>query len=189
MVRYKKGFEFLGIAVLFAVLCIYFFSNFIPIEPGMNCEYQDQMHHVWRLGWNGWAILHNPSAIIKTNINYPSPNTLAVSDNFLGLLPNWLIGYSIYHDYVSAYIWTLISMFFVTGIGAYYILRCWNIHFIASILGAVGYTFVMQPGAPEQIHFSNFGYSFYVFLFLEKYLRDEKKRYLIFLSISYIITF
>lgn len=189
MSRGKNALEVCAIIILFTLLTLFYFHNLLPFKPGAYCNYHDQMLHVWILGWDGWAFLNDPFGIFDANIKYPTPNTLALSDHLLGLMPNWFIGYLISGDYVAAHNWTFLITYIIDGVGIYLFLKYWDIHFAVAFVVAVFFAFNPNSLSIGQIQLSSVGYTFLVFLFLEKYLREGRRKSLIFMALFFILGF
>ena len=86
-IKNRRTVEYAGIALLFAVAIAYQYGAVLPFKPGLLRSHLDQLLHVWILGWDGFAFIHDPFGIFNADINYPAPNTLALSDHLFGIMP------------------------------------------------------------------------------------------------------
>ena len=184
-----KTAEVAGIILFFTALAIYSHWESLPFEPGLLYAFRDQLLHTWILGWDSWALLNDPVGLFNAGINYPASLTLALSDHLLGLLPNFAIGYLISGDYVAAHNYAFLITYVVSGTGAYLYFRHVKIHPAAAVVAAAFFAFHRFFNLVEEIQLSSFGYAFFVFLFLEKYLYRGRKRDLAGMCVFYAIGF
>lgn len=189
MAKYYKPLEFIWLFIFFMIITIYYYRDALPFQPGLLRNFHDQLGHVWILGWDWRAIISQPLNIFNAPINYPALNTLAGTDHLLGLMPFWITAYLITGDFVAAHNYTFLTGFIISGLGAYYYFRHWNINTATSLLVASFYAFVLTNNDPDQMQLSFFGYAFFVFLFLEKFIRSGRSRNLIFMSFFFILGF
>ena len=73
-------------AALYAALTV-LFAYPISVRPGevLFGDNPDTHLFIWTLAWDTHAFLHHPLGIFNANIYYPYPNTLAYSENLIGL--------------------------------------------------------------------------------------------------------
>jgi hypothetical protein len=116
-----------------------------PLTPRMNhvaADSSDPFINIWILDWDHYATFHQPLSLFQANIFYPTPDSLALSENLYGialfLIPFRAVGLGP----VTAYNLAMLGGFAFSGFAAYLLGVRLTGSFIAGIAAGVFHAFV-----------------------------------------------
>jgi hypothetical protein len=155
-------------------------STHIPSQPG------DSLLNAWILAWDFHALINHPWSLFHANIFYPAPNTLALSEHMLGVLPIFAPVYALTGNPIAAYNVVFFLSFVLSGVTMFLFVFHWTQHFWAALVA--GFLFAFAPIRFEQfghIQLLNLYWAPIALLYLEKFLRNKNWRDLAGFSIFY----
>jgi len=110
-------------------------------DPGAAWGVADLSLYVWTLAWDAHGVATAPLRVFDANVFHPAPNTLACSENLLGLLPvagpvYWLTANPVltYNVTALAVVWTVALTTFAAA-------RAWTGSAAAAFLAGVAFAF------------------------------------------------
>ena len=98
---------------------------------------------VWILAWTAHALAVQPAALFQANIFHPSPDTLASSENLLGLAPLSAPLFLLTHDAVLTYNVTALVVVWLATVCTFALVRAWSSSAGAAFLA--GAAFALGP--------------------------------------------
>jgi len=81
---------------------------------------------VWILAWTAHALAMQPTALFQANIFHPSADTLASSENLLGLAPLSAPLFLLTHDAILTYNVTVLVVVWLTALCTFALVRAWG---------------------------------------------------------------
>jgi hypothetical protein len=81
---------------------------------------------VWILAWSAHALATEPSSLFQANIFHPAPDTLASSENLLGLAPLASPLFLLTHNSVLTYNVTVLVVVWLTALCTFALVRSWS---------------------------------------------------------------
>ena len=170
--------ELLVAAVAYAALTFVMALPF-SMSPGTTIlgDVPDAHMYMWTLGWDAYALLHQPLHIFDANIYAPYANTLAYSENLLGtaLVSSpiiWLTGNIVLAVNLSA-----LFTCAMCGLGAYFLARRLHI----SVAGAFVCGLIFAFASPRfvrmgQLHMTATQWMPFSLAFLHTYFEGGRRR-------------
>jgi hypothetical protein len=153
-------------------------STHIPGNPG------DPLLIAWIMAWDFHALTTNPWHLFNANIYYPAPNTLALSEHLLGLLPIFAPAYALTGNPILGYNIVFFLSFVLSGVAMLVLVHYWTQHFWAALVA--GFLFAFVPIRFEaHLQLLNLYWAPLAFLWLEKFLRSKSWKDLALFSIFY----
>ena len=149
------------------------------LSPGSTIlgDVPDAHMYLWTLGWDAYALLHQPLHIFDANIYYPYANTLAYSENLLGsaIVSSpiiWLTGNILLGTNIAALLSCVLC-----GLGAYFLARRLHIGiggaFVCGVIFAFAPPRFVRMG---QLHMTAMQWMPFCLAFLHTYFERGRRR-------------
>jgi hypothetical protein len=135
---------------------------------------------LWTLGWDLHALVHQPLAVFDANIFFPDRNTLAYSENLIGVALFALPWLALTGSLLTAMNMAALLSCTLSGLGAYALAREIRIGVAGALVAGV--TFAFSP--PRfvrigQLHMTSIQWIPFCLMFLHRYLEGGRRRHLL----------
>lgn len=139
----------------------------------------DPYYNIWVMSWNRHAFLDAGENILDTNIFYPHKRTLYYADPlFLESILNAVL-MIVWKNPVFTYNILFLFSFVICGLGMYYLVRHLTGSSEAAVLAGLIYCYFPNKFAHlTHLEMLFFGWMPFVFLFLHKFFKEPKYKYL-----------
>lgn len=170
------------VLVLYCLITAVMLYPFVPVwRIGTDIQYGDAVLTAYILAWDDHALLHQPLGIFNASFFYPHPNTLAYTENLIGIsvlaLPFWLLAHNPAFSYnVLLYIVFVLSAFMMFLLCDYLIKNKY-----AAFIGGLIFAFNSDNMWHSAGHL-NLVYLMWIpliVLFIWKYMESAQLRYLV----------
>jgi len=184
MTGYK---EHLLVLLLFFVLVFIFTVPFaLHAQDAVVSGHVDNLLNVWILSWDGHALATSPTNLFQANINYPSPDSLAFSEDLFSLALiaapiSWITGNAVF-----AYNFVSLIGFALCAYAMYLLVKYLTANRPAAFVAGVFFAFVPYHFSTiVHVHVSLYFLQPLILLFLFRYFDEGKPRYLVGLGIAF----
>lgn len=180
--------EHLLVVLLFLALVFLFTLPFAAHADGaVVSSHVDNLLNVWIISWDGHAMLTDPTALFQGNIDYPSPDSLAYSENLISLAIvaapiSWVTGNAVF-----AYNFIALVGFALCGYTMYLLAGYLTGNRLAAFLAGAFFAFVPYHFSTiVHVHVSLYFLQPLILLFLFRYFDEGRPRYLAGLGIAFL---
>jgi hypothetical protein len=184
MTGYK---EHLLVLLLFFVLVFIFTVPFaLHAQDAVVSGHVDNLLNVWILSWDGHALATSPTSLFQANINYPSPDSLAFSEDLFSLALiaapiSWITGNAVF-----AYNFVSLIGFALCAYAMYLLVKYLTANRPAAFVAGVFFAFVPYHFSTiVHVHVSLYFLQPLILLFLFRYFYEGRPRYLVGLGIVF----
>ncbi|MFN3301765.1 MAG: hypothetical protein ACK413_01915 [Patescibacteria group bacterium] len=143
----------------------------------------------WRMAWNAHQLFKDPLNLFQANIFYPSRNSLAYSENLIGITILVLPIIKIFNNPILAHNLALFLSFILSGYGMFLLTFYLTKNFLASLLSGLIYTFAPFKIFRMLYHINILSGQWlpFAFLYLYKFFEDKKIKNIILFSFFSIL--
>jgi hypothetical protein len=184
MTGYK---EHLLVVCLFLVLVFLFTVPFaLHANDAVISSHVDNLLNVWIISWDGHALVTSPTNLFQANMNYPSPDSLAFSEDLISLALvaapiSWITGNAVF-----AYNFVSLIGFALCAYAMYLLVKYLTGNRPAAFLAGVFFAFVPYHFSTiVHVHVSLYFLQPLILLFLFRYFDEGKPRFLVGLGIAF----
>jgi len=184
MTGYK---EHLLVLLLFFVLVFIFTVPFaLHAQDAVISGHVDNLLNVWIISWDGHALVTSPTSLFQANINYPSPDSLAFSEDLLSFALiaapiSWITGNAVF-----AYNFVSLIGFALCAYAMYLLVKYLTANRPAAFVAGVFFAFVPYHFSTiVHVHVSLYLLQPLFLLFLFRYFDEGRPRYLVGLGIVF----
>jgi len=184
MTGYK---EHLLVLCLFLVLVFIFTVPFaVHANDAVISSHVDNLLNVWIISWDGHAMVTSPTNLFQANMNYPSPDSLAYSEDLISLALvaapiSWITGNAVF-----AYNFVSLIGFALCAYAMYLLVKYLTRNRPAAFLAGVFFAFVPYHFSTiVHVHVSLYFLQPLIILFLFRYFDEGKARFLVGLGIAF----
>ena len=129
----------------------------------------------WILAWGVHALTTDPFNLFNANIFYPVPNTLALSEHMIAVLPIFAPAYLLTGNPVIAHNVVFFFAFIFSGLTMFLLIHHWTRNFWASLLSGCMFAFApIRFAELGHLQLANFYWAPLVFLFLDRFVWSKR---------------
>jgi hypothetical protein len=184
MAGYK---EHLLVLCLFIVL-VFLFTVPFALRPhnAVISSHVDNLLNVWIISWDAHALTTNPTALYQANMNHPSPDSLAFSEDLFSLALvaapiAWITGNAVF-----SYNLVLLVGFALCGYAMYLLVKYLTGNRPAAFVAGVFFAFVPYHFSTiVHVHVSIYFLQPLILLFLFRWFDEGRPRYLVGLGAAF----
>ncbi|RJP34675.1 MAG: hypothetical protein C4536_02440 [Actinobacteria bacterium] len=179
--------EHLLVLCLFLVLVFLFTVPFaLHAGDAVLSSHVDNLLNVWIISWDGHALVTSPTNLFQANMNYPSPDSLAFSEDLFSLALvaapiSWITGNAVF-----AYNFVSLIGFALCAYTMYLLVKYLTANRPAAFVAGVFFAFVPYHFSTiVHVHVSLYFLQPLILLFLFRYVDEGKPRFLVGLGIAF----
>lgn len=187
LIKSSPGFRIsLVILIISALTVIFTYPLIRYIEYRSIGHLDDPKLNMWIINWGCHQLLNQPSKLYQANIFYPYKNSLAFSDNLVGLSILALPVYLFNKNPILIYNITLLVSFILIGVGVYLLVYRLTGNYYAAVMAAIIYNFC--PGhllRYSQIQIFTTQWTIFTLLYLHKFIEKSSLKNILLFSLFF----